>query len=74
MKIYEFRKNAFEKLIIQFTEYKGKKLIDLRVFYDSGENKEDYRPTHKGISLSREMIPEIKEGIDRAFKEWKKKA
>ena len=39
MKIYEFKKNAFEKLIIQFTEFIGNKLIDLRVYYNACKDK-----------------------------------
>ena len=39
MKIYEFKKNALETVIIQFTEFKGKKLLDLRIYYDAGKNK-----------------------------------
>jgi hypothetical protein len=71
MKVYEFQKNALEKVIIQFTEYRGKKLIDLRVYYNAGQNNmEDWKPTPKGISLSRELIKELKKGIEEAYKQW----
>lgn len=39
MEVYELQKNALEELIIQLTEFKGKKLIDLRVYYNTGEDK-----------------------------------
>ena len=34
MNIYEFQKNAQEKVIIQFTKFKGYDLIDIRVYAD----------------------------------------
>lgn len=74
MKIYEFRKNVGEKLLIQFTEFRGKELNDLRVFYNAGEKEEDWELTPKGIFISRRLIPELKKGVDRAFNEWEKKA
>ena len=72
MKVYEFKKNALETLIIQFTEFKGKKLLDLRIYYDAGKNKEDWIPTTKGITISRDLIPKLKEGVDKALAEWEK--
>lgn len=73
MKVHEFKKNALEKVHVQFTEFKGKKLIDLRVFYNAGEAKEDWRPTPKGLTISRDLIPKLKEGVDKAYTKWKKK-
>lgn len=72
MKIYEFKKNALANVIIQFAEFKGKKLLDLRIYYDAGKNKKDWRPTTKGITISRDLIPKLKEGVDKAFAEWEK--
>ena len=68
--IFEFQKNALEKVVCQFKEYKRNKLIDLRVFYDAGDG--DSRPTPKGISLRRELIPDLKRGIDKAAEEYEK--
>ena len=68
--IYEFKKNALEKVVCQFREYKRNKLIDLRVFYDAGDG--DWRPTPKGISLRRELIPELKLALDKAAEEWER--
>jgi len=68
--IHEFAKSAGQKVVCQFREYKRNKLIDLRVFYDAGDG--DWRPTPKGISLRRELIPELKEAVDAAVREWEK--
>ncbi|MDH5466518.1 MAG: transcriptional coactivator p15/PC4 family protein [Candidatus Aminicenantes bacterium] len=73
MKIFEFKKNLGEKVVIQFSDFKGYRLIDLRIFYNVGEEKEDWRPTTKGISISRDKIPKLKEGVDKALEEWERK-
>jgi len=72
MNIYEFKKNSLANVIIQFAEFKGKKLLDLRIYYDAGKNREDWRPTTKVITISRGLIPKLKEGIDKALAEWEK--
>jgi len=72
MKIYEFQKNVQEKIILSFTEFRGKQLIDLRVYYNAGKTKEDWHPSRKGISIRLEAIEDLKEGIDKAYEEWKK--
>jgi hypothetical protein len=71
--IYEFKKNSNEKLAAAFTEYKGKKLFDLRVYYNAGDERlPDWKFTRKGISVLRELIPEIKEAMDKALEEYEK--
>ena len=68
--IHEFAKSAGQKVVCQFREYKRNKLIDLRVFYDAGDG--DWRPTPRGISLRRELIPELKKALDAVVREWEK--
>jgi len=68
--IHEFKKNANEMVMVKFAEFKGKKLLDLRVFYLSEDGS--WRPTPKGISLRRELIPEPKLAVDKAAKEWER--
>jgi hypothetical protein len=70
--IHEFAKSAGQKVVCQFTKFKGKKRIDLRLFYDAGKDGEDWRPTNSGISLPREMVLDLKETIDKAAEEYKK--
>ena len=61
--IYEFAKNTGQKVVVQLREFKGKKLIDLRVFYLNEGGS--WRPTPKGISLRPELIGELKRGVDK---------
>ena len=67
--LHEFQKNAGEKVITSFSVFKGKKLVNLRVYYQAGDG---WRPTRKGLTLRREMIPDLKEAIDKAAQEYEK--
>jgi len=68
--IHQFKKNANETVIVKFTQFKGKRLIDIRAFY-AAENGE-LRPTQKGVSLRLDLLPELKEAIDKATEEWER--
>jgi hypothetical protein len=72
--IHEFSKGPGQKIVCQFTEFKGVKRIDLRVFYDAGRDgpDQDWRPTKSGISLPLEMILDLKEVVDKAAAEYEK--
>lgn len=71
--IHEFQKNANEKVRAEFCEYKGRDLFNLRVFFQSDNSNEEWFPSRKGITLSASHIPELKEAVDRAYQEWKKR-
>lgn len=60
--VASFQKNALETVKIKLTEYKGKKVIDLRVWVKDLGNKEEI-PTHKGLTIGRELFGELNKGI-----------
>ena len=60
--IARFEKNSFEEVRISLTEFKGKELIDIRVYYQP-EGEEEMRPTKKGITISPEKFPELQKGL-----------
>jgi len=68
----EFTKNANERVRISFCTFKGKRLVNLRVYYNAAEEGEEWRPTQKGLTLRREQIPELKEAVLKADMEWEK--
>lgn len=68
----EFKKNSGGVVRVSFTTYKGKKLVNLRVYYNAAEEGEEWRPTPKGLTLRRELIPELKEAVDKAAEEYEK--
>ena len=59
--IAQFEKNATEVVRVSLTEYRGRQLVDVRVYYcdDAGQ----YRPTKKGVSLNVEVYPELKSAL-----------
>ena len=60
--IASFEKNSFEEVRISLTNFKGKDLIDLRVYYRTDDGGE-MRPTKKGITISLEKFSELKNAI-----------
>ena len=47
-------KNSRESLVIKQTEFKGVKLVDVRVFYK--DENGDLKPTKKGVSVRLEQL------------------
>ena len=47
-------KNSRESLVINQTEFKGVKLVDVRVFYK--DENGDLKPTKKGVSVRPEQL------------------
>jgi hypothetical protein len=63
-KIADVTKNATENIRIRFTEYKGFKLCDIRMFYQAGNG--EYKPTGKGFAIKRDLLPELRQAIEEA--------
>ena len=62
---YEFNKNSRELVRAGHTEYQGHKLIYLRVFYNAGsDEKPEWRPTRKGITISEELVNELSKAVE----------
>jgi hypothetical protein len=59
--IAQFEKNATEVIRVSLTEYRKRKLVDVRVYYSDDEG--EYRPTKKGVSLSLEVYPDFKRAL-----------
>jgi len=70
MDVYEIDKSTMEKIRISLTEYHGHKLLDIRLYYDASETREqDFKPSRKGISIPIRLIEQLKEGIDKALEQ-----
>jgi hypothetical protein len=59
--IIEIEKNSREKIRISLSEFKGKKLIDMRIWYVDKEG--EYKPSKKGLSISIDKYDELKNAI-----------
>lgn len=71
--IHEFRKNVKEKIKVGFNSFKGSDLLSIWVYFDNSvTGVEDWRPSKKGISMRTDLMPELKKGIDKAYKEYEK--
>jgi len=69
MLIYEFQKNALEIVKIELTDFNGEKYLNVRVWYDAGKGAaQEFKPSHKGLTLNLDKIAELKKGIDKAYR------
>jgi hypothetical protein len=66
--LHQFAKNATEEIRASLTEYKGHKLIDIRIYYEP-EDGEERRPTKKGITIDVGLYPELKKAMLEIEKE-----
>ena len=62
-------RSATEELRVQINEYKGKKYLDLRIFYTT-DNGASWNPTKKGVTVSPESLEEFKTAVELAQKEF----
>lgn len=62
-------RSATEEIQISINEYRGKKYLDLRVYYttDDGLN---WNPTKKGVTFSPDKLGELKDAIEKAIAEF----
>ena len=56
------QKSDTEQVQLSINEYKGKKYIDIRTFFEADDG--EYKPTKKGVTLSIGLYNELKEGIE----------
>jgi hypothetical protein len=65
--VFEFEKNAKERVRATLGEFKGREVASLRVWYDADKNGPDgqpiYLPSRKGITLARTTLPKLLEAV-----------
>ena len=62
--IKDIDKGKGEIIRVEISEFKGKKLLNLRVWYTDANN--EYKPTQKGIAIPPELYDQVKEAINAA--------
>jgi hypothetical protein len=67
--IASFEKNSAEEVRIKLQDYKGRTFIDLRVWTKPEAEGGEAKPTHKGLTLSVDLLPELRKAIDKALAE-----
>jgi hypothetical protein len=66
--LHQFIKNATEEVRVSLTEFKGHRLIDLRIYFEP-EDGSERKPTKKGITIDVGLYPELKRALLRVEKE-----
>ena len=61
-------RSATEEIQVSINEYRGKKYLDLRVYYttDDGLN---WNPTKKGVTFSPDKLSDLKAAVEKAMAE-----
>jgi hypothetical protein len=66
--IKDIQRNSNEIIRIEVSEFKGRELINVRIWYqaiDSASGDVVYKPTQKGVTLNINEFAELKDGIDK---------
>ncbi len=66
--IKDIKKNNNEIIRIEVSEFKGRDLINIRVWYqsmDSAQGEMIYKPTPKGVTLNVSEYEELKDGVEK---------
>jgi len=69
--IKDIQRNANEIIRIEVSEFKGRELINIRIWYLAGRDasgNDIYKPTQKGVALNISEFTELQDGIDRLSK------
>ena len=66
--ISTIERSSTEQLQIAVKEYKGKKYLDLRIFYTTDDGA-SWLPTKKGVTISPNHLSILKEAIEVAASE-----
>ena len=56
-------KNSLEDIRVMWSEYKGRRYLDIRV-YTEIEGKVDKVPTRKGVTLRPDLVPELIKALE----------
>lgn len=66
--IKDIKKNNNEIIRIEVSEFKGRELINVRIWYqaiDSANGDLVFKPTQKGITLNIAEFEELKDGVEK---------
>lgn len=66
--IADIPRNSTEIIRVEVSEFKGKELINVRIWYssiDQNTGSQVYKPTQKGFALNIEKFGELKSAIER---------
>ncbi len=56
-------KSPTEQIVIEDSEYKGRQLVTLRIYFLSAD--EEWLPTKKGVTFKREQLADVIENLQK---------
>jgi len=62
--ISEFQKNDNEKVRVEISSFQGKQYLNFRIWFKGDDG--DFHPSKKGITISTDLVDELKKSIDKA--------
>lgn len=71
MLVAEIQKNARERIKISLDDFKGRKICNVRVFYES--EPDIWLPGPKGIAFADTLLPELIAALESAEEKRKEK-
>jgi hypothetical protein len=66
--INDIQRNSSEIIRIEVSEFKGKELINIRIWYVAGRDMDGndiYKPTQKGVALNISEFNELRDGVNK---------
>ena len=60
---FELERSETEKLFIEDSEFKGRELVSLRIYFLSKED--EWLPTKKGVTFRRDQLDEVIEALNK---------
>lgn len=68
--IKDIKKNNNEIIRIEVSEFKGRELINIRIWFQSidGQGNVVFKPTQKGITLNLNEYDELRDGVEKLKK------
>jgi hypothetical protein len=66
--IKDIQRNSSEIIRIEVSEFKGKELINIRIWYVAGRDMDGndiYKPTQKGVALNISEFNELRDGVNK---------
>ena len=60
--ISKLSKNSRETIFLSLSEFKGRRLVDIRV-HVPGDQEDEWVPTRKGVSLAVSLYPAFKQAL-----------
>jgi len=60
---YEFDKGNNEMVRASVSDYAGRRRADIRIYFQADDGA--WHPTKRGVSISAEMVGELKQAVDK---------